>query len=610
MGYVDWFNLMSFDYHTPKNIPKTVGAHSDLKLIDSVVLELLKDTKSTKFVLGMAAYGRTYTLATSSCKELGCPFRSPGLGGCGKTPGFLPFNEIHEYIQNDSYDELYQDASSSSMVAVVDEDQMISFDDENTWAIKEAYAEMRCLRGTMLWSIDMLKPKPPLQTQRRIEGIGDRLLTTTEPPSNRCNFCGNSKVLSDVTVEYNGEIVSCHDIHNMLNSIFVPHLSDHCLSIHSKFSDACCLRDAPMTCDVCGHRTEKHLLESRQVSYAGETTCGSISNSLHSTREYSLACSVAKASLTGPCCADSCQMCSRGGEINADALIEHGGKQITCADYQSALKMSGSLEGSADCYLSVSQFSDTCCQANDEIYDVTSPGIVSLLPCNVCEKNNIHHELKSEAMVEYKGTSVSCLDLNSILAKSEARESDICIATQSMLFDGCCYEKCSLCGEKALKWDSTVKYDNQILSCDELNSMFILGSVGEGSDQCDAMKSAYSRTCCFKPPKNKCNLCNQGTTLLDVSVKSFVKTLSSSLYCVDLATGLAEREEEGSEVCQDSKLAYSARCCNSLSSKSSLPNSDSSYFEWLNEVLPSSSSFLKRSCWPYVMISLALLCDW
>ncbi|EED92838.1 hypothetical protein THAPSDRAFT_262153, partial [Thalassiosira pseudonana CCMP1335] len=155
--YVDWFNLMSFDYHTPKNIPKTVGAHSDLKLIDSVVFELVKEIASTKFVLGMAAYGRTYTLADDRCKEIGCPFRSPGLGGCGNTPGFLPYSEIAEFMESNSYDELHQDVSSSSMVAVVNDDQMISYDDESTWAIKEAYAEMMCLRGVMLWSVDMLK---------------------------------------------------------------------------------------------------------------------------------------------------------------------------------------------------------------------------------------------------------------------------------------------------------------------------------------------------------------------------------------------------------------------------------------------------------------------
>ena len=606
--FVDWFNLMSFDYHTPKNIPKTVGAHSDLKLIDSVVFELLTEAESTKFVLGMAAYGRTYTLADSAarCKELGCSFKSPGLGGCGNTPGFLPFNEIHEYIESESYEELYQDVSSSSMVVVVNEDQMISFDDESTWAIKEDYAEMMCLRGTMLWSIDMLKPNntSALHPQGQVvEGSDARSLSTLDSSSQRCNLCGDSNIHADVTIEYKGEIVSCADIHNELNSNFVPQQSEHCLSVLSKFGKECCVKASSRSCDICGPGTEMKLVESRRVSYAGsDTTCGDLSDS---TREFSFKCSLVRTSLTNLCCVESCRVCPNGGEINADAMIYHDGQYISCADYEFALETSGFLNGSDECDSSVSPFFDICCLAKVESEEAISPAITpSMSPCNICEKDNIHHELKSEAMVEYKGTSISCLDLNSVLAKSEVERSEICVATQSMLFDGCCYEKCSLCGEESLRWDATVKYNNQILSCDELGSMFTLGMVREDSDQCGAMQSAYSSICCFKPPKNKCNLCNQGSTSFEVKANSFVKTMSSSLHCVALVNGLAEREEEGSAICEDSKLAYSERCCN----MSSLPNAGISYYDWLStHMLPSSdvssTCFLKIFVWSLFVTS-------
>merc|ERR1711957_1050720 len=123
---------------------------------------------------------------------------------------------------------------SSSMIAVVNRDQMISFDDESTWAIKEAYAEMMCLRGTMLWSIDMLKPNFPVLPPRDTN-VGARLLTPSDSSSHPCTLCHDSKVHSDVTIDYNGEIVSCSDVHTMLTSNVIPILSDQCHSILSNF---------------------------------------------------------------------------------------------------------------------------------------------------------------------------------------------------------------------------------------------------------------------------------------------------------------------------------------------------------------------------------------
>jgi chitinase len=485
--HVDWFNLMSFDYHTPKNIPKTVGAHSDLKMIDSVVFELLKETVSTKFVLGMAAFGRTYTLADDRCQELGCPFRSPGLGGCGNTKGFLPFSEIHEYIESGSYDQLHQDVSSSSMIAVVDGDQMISFDDESTWAIKEAYAEMMCLRGTMLWSVDMLKPKPPSQPQQNTVDTG-RLLSAL-----------------DSTVQ---------------------------------------------GCDICA---ETELIEDKIVMYAGNTTtCGDLSVLLHPTKASNFRCSLARSLLTSSCCART--------ENKEQPPV-----------------------------------------------DTTPPP----KPCNICQRNQIHHELKSEQYVEYKGTSVSCLDLNSILAKNEVQDSEMCSDTQSVLFDDCCYEKCSLCGDKSLRYDATVKFNNQILSCNELGPMLTLGMVRDGSDQCNSVQSAYSNTCCFTPPEKRCSLCEHGSVSLEVNSNSFVKTRSSSIHCMNLAKGLADREEDGSPACEESKLEYSTTCC--IASSSHKPGSDASYYDWLADHLkqqpsptPNAANITTISLWSLIVTTLLL----
>ncbi|KAK1748815.1 chitinase [Skeletonema marinoi] len=526
--HVDWFNLNTFDYHTPKNIPKTVGSHSDLKMIDAVVYKLLQETISTKFVLGMAAFGRTYTLADDRCKELNCPFRSPGLGGCGNTPGFLPFAEISEYIESNSYDELHHDISSSSMVAVVDSNQMISFDNEETWAIKEAYAEMMCLRGTMLWSIDMFKaPSTPARSQTHT--------------------------------------ASCANIADMLTMNFVPQESDQCTDITSMYQDSCCAKAPTTPCNICG---SDHVFEDRRVRYAGmDTTCGDISESfLQITDEHSFSCSLAKSLIPRTCCANSPVVDKIQGEVEAFIAATDDEPQ----------------------------------------------------PCNICHQGSLHHALKAETMVEYKGASISCLDVNSILAKNEKVGSEMCDATQSLLFKGCCYDKCSLCGgEESLNVDATVKHNGQVLSCDEMSSMFTLSVTEEGSEQCDAMQTAYASTCCYKPPERPCNLCKRGTTSYEVNTRAFVKThSSSSSFCVDVLNELALREEEGSDTCMHSKTAYFSKCCDILSLSTELTAAEPSLpsepkqnkpHEWLTDryvAPPQSSGHLPSSVWALTFAAL------
>jgi chitinase len=614
---VDWFNLMTFDYHTPKNIPKTVGSHTDLKLIDYVVTDLVKNTESTKFVLGMAAYGRTYTLADDRCKEISCPFRTPGLGGCGNTPGFLPYAEIAEFVDSGSVDEIHHDVSSSSMVAVVTGDQLISYDDETTWAIKEAYAEMMCLRGVMLWSVDMLKAPESESKKRKLQAIGERSLSSSEAVYTSdsialsgdsllgCNLCEGFKLLSGNRVDYAGSEVSCAEMDSMLNTVFIEQDSDQCANIHSSYKNKCCAKAPSKPCDICG--TDKVLLHDKQVHYSGDdSSCGKLSTSFLQTMEMtSFTCSLAKTSLKNLCCSESCQMCNANEEINGLALIELDGKQVTCQEYESSLKEAGHLKESEQCASMVSSFADICCSSNAEIeVKETKPAAAS---CNICHRDDIHHELKAEAMVEYKGASLSCVDVNSILAKNEKQGSEMCDATQSMLFDGCCYEKCSLCGDQELKFDATVKYNKQILSCDEFNQLFSMSVTNNGSKQCDAMKAAYSQTCCYKPPTTPCNLCKDGSNLYELNTHAFVKTRSGSKssHCKALSTQLFEREDENSHKCLDSKAEYFESCCNTQAipvHQSSL-DEKTTWNNWIADYMapPSSGTPLIMSIWTYLL---------
>jgi hypothetical protein len=302
-------------------------------------------------------------------------------------------------------------------------------------------------------------------------------------------------------------------------------------------------------------------------------------------------------------------MCKRGEGMNMEALIELDGEQVTCKEYESMIKEAGHLDGSEHCASMVSSFSDICCSVTQEATVITTDAKSAAAGCNICHRDDIHHELKAEAMVEYKGASLSCVDVNSILAKSEVEGSEMCDATQSLLFDGCCYEKCTLCDDKSLKWDATVKYNNQILSCDEFSQLFSMSVTHKGSEQCDAMQSAYSQTCCFKPPTAPCNLCSDGSTQYELNTHAFAKTRSGhSSHCVALSTQLAEREDEGSEQCIESKSVFFDSCCNTLSiTPHQSVLGEKSWNNWIADYLAPPSSGAPptiMSIWTLVLVSL------
>lgn len=558
--HVDWFNLMSFDYHTPKNVPKTVGAHTDLKLIDSVVYDLVQQNKPTKFVLGMAAYGRTYTLADSRCQEIGCPFRSPGLGGCGNTPGFLPFNEISAFVQSGGMS--YQDVSSSSMVAIVDEDQMVSYDDEGTWSIKTAYAEMMCLRGTHLWSIDMLAPpSDSFNRRRRIEAV-----STSNTSESTCDVCQGTKLYSGVSVLHDNSELSCADISTLaLDSTL------DCATATERFGGLCCADKPTTPCTIC--EANSALDKGKSVHFQGETTtCGELHDSYYNlVDEHSFSCSVSKAMVASECCQAKCMMCG-AGELVVGKSIELDGEVVSCTNLEAQIFEQGIVEGSTQCS-DMSKELSSCCTANEEVAQVE---LSSELPCNICSSGTGHLELNSEALVEFKGLSVSCLEVNSILAKSETLGNEVCDTFQASLLDECCYQGCSLCGNKELSWNEIVTYNGEVLSCSELHSLFSMSSVQKDSVLCQDMEMAYADRCCFEAPSTPCNMCGPG---MEVNMDAYIKDSSVPVSCHDYSLKLKERVDASDDMCSDAMGKHSAACC--IGGDASSKDTTATYYDWL-----------------------------
>ncbi|KAF2820809.1 glycoside hydrolase [Ophiobolus disseminans] len=155
---VDWFNIMSYDLHgTWDQGNKWTGAflnsHTNLTEID-LALDLLwrNNVDPSKVVMGLAFYGRTFSVTSESCKIPGCTYQSGGQRGkCSREVGILLNSEIDDLVKEHSVTPtLYK--KETAKVATWG-NQWVAYDDEETLVMKSEHAQTLCLGGLMVWAI-------------------------------------------------------------------------------------------------------------------------------------------------------------------------------------------------------------------------------------------------------------------------------------------------------------------------------------------------------------------------------------------------------------------------------------------------------------------------
>ncbi|RDW72347.1 glycoside hydrolase family 18 protein [Aspergillus mulundensis] len=156
--YVDWFNIMSYDLHgtwdmPDKNVGPYLNAHTNItELQTSLDLLWRNNIDPDKVVLGMAFYGRSFTVVDPSCTEPGCEYISAGnAGNCSNTAGILLNPEIKNIISDNKLKPtLHKDAG---VKALSWESQWVAYDDEDTWKLKAEWASKQCISGVMVWAL-------------------------------------------------------------------------------------------------------------------------------------------------------------------------------------------------------------------------------------------------------------------------------------------------------------------------------------------------------------------------------------------------------------------------------------------------------------------------
>lgn len=174
--HVDYFNVMTYDlrglwdkglYFLSQSIWKPrlmhqagnkwtgnyLDSHTNLTEIKSS-LDLIWRNKvqPSQVVLGLAFYGRSFTLDSIACAAPGCTFASAEKAGpCSRTDGILMNKEIDDIVHDrDLKPTLDKDAAVQILTW---DDQWVNYDDEKTFKHKNDFAQSECLGGVMVWAL-------------------------------------------------------------------------------------------------------------------------------------------------------------------------------------------------------------------------------------------------------------------------------------------------------------------------------------------------------------------------------------------------------------------------------------------------------------------------
>ena len=163
-AHVDFINIMSYDFHgkweakTGHNAPLFASSgesewRKQLSMDFGVKLWERMGAPKHKLVVGLATYGRSFTLSNANQHGMNAPTSGGGKAGeFTRESGFLAFYEICDMLkQGASY---YWDEEQAVPYAVQG-DQWVGFDDELSIRNKVKWLNEQGYAGAMVWALDM-----------------------------------------------------------------------------------------------------------------------------------------------------------------------------------------------------------------------------------------------------------------------------------------------------------------------------------------------------------------------------------------------------------------------------------------------------------------------
>lgn len=150
---------MSYDLHGVWDKPNRwvgpyLNSHTNLtEITDALDLLWRNNIPSSKVTMGLAFYGRGFTVSDPACVEPGCTFDSgANARRCSKEVSILLNSEIVDIMDQQGVKSTL-DEDAAVKVLIFDENQWVTYDDEETFKKKADFARSQCLGGVMVWAV-------------------------------------------------------------------------------------------------------------------------------------------------------------------------------------------------------------------------------------------------------------------------------------------------------------------------------------------------------------------------------------------------------------------------------------------------------------------------
>ncbi|KAG5679148.1 hypothetical protein PVAND_008739 [Polypedilum vanderplanki] len=255
--YLDWFNLLSYDYHSayepavnhhaplyPIEEENEYSFDNDLNINATINYYIKSGADRDKLVLGIPTYGRSYTLFNPESNEIGAPADGPGdQGDATREKGYLAYYEICQSLKEpDSTWTVVQPNPEALGPYAYSENQWVGYDDEEIVRRKSEFVVEQKLGGIMFWSIDNddfrglcnNKPYPLIEAakesyldglengvqRKSLSGANKRKQTTTTTRKPDSKKSGKTTTPAPPTTPTSGSDFKCEE------EGFYPHPSD------------------------------------------------------------------------------------------------------------------------------------------------------------------------------------------------------------------------------------------------------------------------------------------------------------------------------------------------------------------------------------------------
>ncbi|SPJ75730.1 related to chitinase [Fusarium torulosum] len=135
--YIDFFNIMSYDLYGTWDKGN----------------KWRNDLSPDKVVLGLAFYGRAFTVENTACTKPGCIYASGGKArSCSNEVSVILNSEIEDIFNSSSVKPtLYK--KEAVKILNYEKNQWVACDDEDMFKLKADFARGQCLGGLMVWAV-------------------------------------------------------------------------------------------------------------------------------------------------------------------------------------------------------------------------------------------------------------------------------------------------------------------------------------------------------------------------------------------------------------------------------------------------------------------------